>query len=496
MTDLHAVPPPATAGTRAAAADEPAAPRPAAGGAADHWDVIIIGGGPAGTTVGSKLAQRGRKVLLLEREKFPRFHIGESITAFGFTVFKEMGVYDELAAMNDVKKKGLEFVLWDKNFPVFFYRENRDDPQNWAFQMARSRLDKVLLDQARRNGVDIREEHLVKRVLFQGDEAIGVEYKDYSQGPSDELRYAYAKWIVDASGQGAIINHQLKNNWYNDPLLENKMAVFSHWRGDIEIKNTDDELNFKLCAHRNRRDWAWYIPISKDTVSLGVVLSQQTVKVEAQTKSLEQIFYDYAKDIPYVSELLKNPTLKTVEKFRVVRDYSYRSQHYYGNRWAIVGDSAGFIDPIFSTGLQVAFNSAYALVEPLNTLLDQERPDTSLLKAYDAAVDRYFRVNSMLVYLFYLCKLDYRNYNFNYLWKTIQWAGWSDRMACAVLYLRYIFAPNKSKGKWFNQILFGNPGMENPLGDVAMALSRNYDKVFHDRTLRPPRQEQLVEAQA
>ncbi|MBV8200391.1 MAG: tryptophan 7-halogenase, partial [Acidobacteria bacterium] len=167
--------------------------------AAEHFDVIIIGGGPAGTTVGSKLVQRGRKVLLLEREKFPRFHIGESITAFGFTVFKEMGVYDELAAMNDVKKKGLEFVLWDKSFPVFFYRENRDEPQNWAFQMARSRLDKVLLDQARRNGVDLREERLVKRVLFQGDEAIGVEYKDYSQGPSEELHYAYAKWIVDAS---------------------------------------------------------------------------------------------------------------------------------------------------------------------------------------------------------------------------------------------------------------------------------------------------------
>src|SRR4051812_42908248 len=120
----------------------------------EHFDVIVIGGGPAGSTVSSKLAQRGRKVLLLERDKFPRFHIGESITAFGFTVFKDLGVYEELAAMNEVKKKGLEFVLWDKSFPIFFFRVNRDEPQRWAFQMARSKLDNVLLDAARRHGVD------------------------------------------------------------------------------------------------------------------------------------------------------------------------------------------------------------------------------------------------------------------------------------------------------------------------------------------------------
>ncbi len=463
----------------------------------DNFDVIIIGGGPAGTTVGGKLVQRGRKVLILEREKFPRFHIGESITAFGFTVFKELGVYDELEAMNEVKKMGLEFVLWDKAFKVYFARESPQGPRRWAFQMARGKMDKVLLDNARRLGVDVREEHLVKRVLFDGERAVGVEYKDYSHGPSDELKTAHANWIVDASGQGALINHQLRDNWYADPLLEYKMAVFSHWRGDIEVKNTEDELNFKLCVHRNRRDWAWYIPVAKDTLSLGVVLSQQTVKDEAQTKSLEQIFYDYARDIPFISEILKNPTLKTVEKFRVVRDYSYRSSRYYGDHWVIVGDSAGFIDPIFSTGLQVAFNSAYALIDPLDRLLEQQQADLTLLVPYDRAVDRYYRINSMLVYLYYLCKLDYRNYNFSYMWSNIRWAGWSDRLRCARLYLRYLVGSREQKATWFNEILFGNPGAANPLGDVAMALSRNYDKVFHERAqeiARAPRQEHLVEA--
>ncbi|HTQ80370.1 MAG TPA: hypothetical protein VMM92_10260, partial [Thermoanaerobaculia bacterium] len=157
------------------------------------------------------------------------------------------------------------------------------------------------------------------------------------------------------------------------------------------------------------------------------------------------------------------------------------------------GDSAGFIDPIFSTGLQVAFNSAYALIDPLSELLDQKTPDISRLERYHQSLDRYYRINSMLVYLFYLCKLDYRNYNFSYLWNNIQWAGWSDRLGCAVRYIRFIFASKVKQAKWGAEILFGNPGQENPLGDVAMVLSHNYDKVFYQRSERAARQERLAE---
>ena len=459
----------------------------------EKFDVIIIGGGPAGSTVGAKLAQRGRRVLLLERERFPRFHIGESITAFGFTVFKDLGVFEELDAVNEVRKMGLEFVLHDRRLPVYFLRQDPQQPRPWAFQLPRATLDKVLLDAARRHGVDVREEHLVKRVLFAGEQAVGVEFKDYSRGPSAETREARASWIVDASGQGAIINHQLRNNWYNDPLLQDKMAIFSHWRGDIEVKNSDEELNFKLCVHRNRRDWAWYIPVGRDTLSLGVVLSQQTVRQELRTKRPDQVFHECARDIAFISDILENPTLRTIERYRVVRDYSYRSKRYYGDHWVIVGDSAGFIDPIFSTGLQVAFNSAYALIDPLDALLDDGQASKELLETYHRNLDRFYRINSMLVYLFYLCQLDYRNYNSTYLWKNIQWAGWSEQIGCARRLLRFVFARRRQRIEWYSQILFGNPGQKNPLGNLAMALSHNYDKVFGERAARPPRQPELVE---
>jgi halogenation protein CepH len=348
--------------------------------------------------------------------------------------------------------------------------------------MARQKLDQVLLDNARRVGVTVREEHLVKRVLFEGDRAVGVEYKDLTSSDPDQVHRVYAKWIVDASGQGAVLNHQLKDNWYPDPLLEKKMAIYCHWQGDIEVTNTDDDLNFKLCVHRNRRDWAWYLPIDKDRLSLGVVLSQETVKEESRSKDLAAIFHSYAKDIPFVSEILQNPTLKPVEKFRCVKDYSYRSKRYYGNGWAICGDSAGFIDPIFSTGLQVAFNSAYALIDPLDSVLDQESPDLSRLEVYHRTLDRYYRVNSMLVYLFYLAKLDHDDYHSPaFLWKNIQWAGLKDRLAFIWHGLRYLRANRETRLRWGGQVLFGNPAPGNVVADLYMALSRNYDKVLRDK---------------
>lgn len=458
----------------------------------ERFDVVIIGGGPAGATCGTRLVQRGRKVLILERHKFPRFHIGESITAFGFTVFKDLGVYDELKALNYVKKKGLEFVMHEKTRKIYFLADQANEPgeKPWAFQMARGKLDKTLLDNARRHGVDVREEHLVKRVLFEGDRAVGVEYKDLTSDDPDRAHRVYGRWIIDASGQGAVLNHQFKDNWYPDPLLEQKMAVFCHWQGDIEVENTDHELNFKLCVHQNRRDWAWYIPIDRDILSLGVVLSQQTVREETRTKSLEQIFYDYARDIPYISDILKNKSLKTIEKFRCVKDYSYRSKRYFGNGWTIVGDSAGFIDPVFSTGLQVAFNSAYALIDPLDAILSQpdEKLDLSPLKGYDRALDRYYRVNSMLVYIFYLCRLDHEYFrSASYLWKNLQWAGLSDRLAFIWHGLRYLMADKDTRLRWGIQVLFGNPAETNVVADLYMALSHNYDKVFSQK-IRSARQ--------
>jgi flavin-dependent dehydrogenase len=465
----------------------------------ERYDVIIIGGGPAGSTVGTLLARKGYDVLLLERHKFPRFHIGESITAFGFHAFKDLGVYDELKAMNHVQKKGLEFVMREGSKKVYFPSDLINEPGElpWAFQMPRARLDQVLLENTRRKGVTVLEERLVKQVLFEGDRAVGVEVKDLTEGSSDETRKVYARWIVDASGQGAILNRQLEDNWADDPLLEKKFAVYSHWQG-VDIVNNDDELNFKLCVHENRRDWAWWLPVGKDVVSLGVVLSQETVKNESKTKDLEAIFYKYAADIPHVDKLIQDPKVQRVEKFRCGKDYSYRAKRFYGKGWALVGDSGGFIDPIFSTGMQIAFNSAYSLAEQLDKALESDPADEKPLAAYQKKYTEFYRFNSMLVYLFYLAKLDYRNLNNGrYLWKNLEWAGLWDRLKFIYYGQRILLTKPKKVNKWGEQVLFGNPGDDNLLAKFLLMLSDNYAKVYAGKTTRAkwsPQSTELVEA--
>jgi len=446
-------------------------------------DVIVVGGGPAGSTCATLLARAGYDVLLLERHKFPRFHIGESITAFGFEAFKKLGVYDELKRLNFVKKKGLEFVLREFSLKAYFFTEHPNEPGElpWAFQMKRAELDTVLLDNCKRSGAKVLEEQLVKQVLFDGNRAVGVEYKDLAPGSSDELRRAHARWIIDATGLAGLLNRQLKDNWYNDPLLENKIAVFAHWTGDFEITNTDEDVNFRLCVHDNRRDWAWFLPVDKHVVSLGVVLSQETAKSEVRSRTPEEIFYHYAQGIPYLDDFLRRHQLTQTEKFRVVKDYSYRCRRFHGESWALVGDSAGFIDPIFSTGLQLAFNSSFALVECLQRALAEERPDSSHLAVYSRRFDDFYRLNSMLVHMFYLARLDPRRVlDPYYMWGHLSWAGAKYRLLFIWYFVRATFTSRRTSRIWTEQLLFGNPDPDNVFARLCLMLSHNYD-LLHGR---------------
>jgi halogenation protein CepH len=465
----------------------------------ERYDVVILGGGPAGSTVGTLLARQGYDVLLLERHKFPRFHVGESLTAFSFHVFKDLGVYDELKAVSYVQKKGLEFVMREGNKKVYFPSVpdlvNEPGELPWAFQMPRARLDRVLLENARRKGVTVLEERLVKRVLFARDRAVGVEVRDLSEGGEpDEVRHIQARWIVDASGQGAILNRQLEDNWAADPLLEKKLAVYSHWKG-IDVVNSDDDLNFKLCVHENRRDWAWWLPVDRDVVSLGIVLSHESLKGESKAKDFEAVFSKYAAGIPCLDKLVQDPRVQRIEKLRCSKNYSYRARRFHGHGWALVGDSGGFIDPIFATGLQIAFNSAYALAEHLDQALRSDPMDESHLAAYQAKCTESYRFNSMLAHLFYLARLDYRNLSKGrYLWENLEWSGPWDRLRFLYYGRRILRTSPTRVNRWAEQVLFGKPADDNLLARFLLMLSDNYEKVYARKTPRAKWEPKLVEA--
>jgi flavin-dependent dehydrogenase len=457
-----------------------------------HYDVIIIGGGPTGTTCATLLSRRGRRVLLLEREKFPRFHIGESLTLFAADAFRCLGVYDELNSINYVQKRGLEFVLPDRSKKIYFKDRSEPTGDPWAFQMARAKLDEVLLRNAERHGAEIRQQHSVKEVLFEKGRAVGVSYVDQSEEPHGSAQRVHGRWILDCSGQSAVLNRQLAHNCRNDPLLSEKIAIFSHWRSEIGIENSEVELNFKLCVHPNRRDWFWYFPIDRNLVSLGVVLDRYSAKHRAG--NLESLFRHYADETPFVREFLQDPSHRRIQKFRGVADFSYRSLSYSGDGWALAGDSAGFLDPIFSTGLQIAFNSAFKLAEIIDRVLKTPSDAQQMLEGYRIAVDQLYRINSTLVHRFYLSGIDYEKMESGwYLLTSTQWA--SSRYLLRFFWhgANVILRPKRVVRRWARDVLFGNVQPGNRIAALFLALAENDEAVLTRRGHSPELRQHFIE---
>jgi len=456
-----------------------------------EYDVIVIGGGPSGSTCSTLLAQRGRKVLLLEREVFPRFHIGESLTLFAPEAFRRLGVYEELAAMNYVQKRGLEFVLPGKSKKIYFAERCKHEThsQTWTFQMPRARLDAVLLKNAEASGVIVRQQHAVQRVLFEGQRAVGVSFIDLRRGVPAQPESVYARWLVDCSGQSSVINRQLKNNCFNDRLLDDKIAVFAHWTGDFEIVNGETELNFKLCVHPNRRDWFWWFPIDRHLVSIGVVIDRHSI--QNRHCSLEDLFMRRVAETPFINDFFANPSLRRTENFRSVKDFSYRSRHYYGDGWVLAGDSAGFLDPIFSTGLQICFNTSFKMVDVLDRSLDDGiAVDAHAWQEYESTVDRLYRINSTLVYKFYQCGIDFEEMERG--WSLLSGTTWIS----PILLLRFLYhgaqlilRPRSVIRSWARDVLFGNVQPGNKVADLFLVLADNYEKLCSRKLASPaPRQ--------
>jgi flavin-dependent dehydrogenase len=325
-------------------------------------DVIVIGGGPAGATVSTLLAQQAVGVELFERERFPRFHIGESLIPETYWVLKRLNMLPKMQRSHFVKKYSVQFVnASGKLSAPFYFWDNKPHECSQTWQVARSEFDQMMLDNAREHGVVVHEGVRVVDVLFDGERAVGVTIQ-VDGGRREDVR---ARVVVDASGQAGLLQNRLRLRVW-DPVL-NKGAIWTYWEGAYRDTGRDEGATMVLQT-ASRNGWFWYIPLHNNIVSVGVVAPfDYLFKNRNGTGDYAQTYQEEVDRCPAVKYRVSPGT--RVTGYFATKDYSYRATRVSGDGWVMIGDAWGFLDPLYSSGVLLALRSgemaADAIVEGL-----------------------------------------------------------------------------------------------------------------------------------
>ena len=356
----------------------------------DEYDALVIGGGPAGSTVAALLAEKGWRVVLLEREKFPRYSVGESLMPYCYFTLDRLGLIDQIKSKGFPKKHSVQFVSTQGSVsqPFYFFQRLKHEAAT-TWQVLRSEFDRILLENARSKGVRVLEETAVTALLQQGPSVSGVQALS---GNGEHFQFR-APLTVDASGRAAFAANRYR--WRVRDAFLNRIAIWTYYRGAKRDPGLDEGAT--TVAYLPRKGWFWYIPLADDVVSVGLVAEKSYLF--AEERDPERVF---------LREIPKNPWVRRhldggcrCEPFRVTREYSYRSTRYASPGLVLVGDALGFLDPVFSSGVFLALKSGELAADAADLALASKDFSTAPFQSYGEQINRGLEAMRKLVYAFY-----------------------------------------------------------------------------------------------
>jgi len=373
----------------------------------EETDVLVVGGGPGGSTLATLVAMRGHRVVLLEKEKFPRWQIGESLlpsTVHG--ICRLTGVADELAKAGFTKKRG-GTMRWGTNPEPwtfsFSVSPRISSETSHAYQVERSRFDQILLDHARNTGVDVREQHSVVSVLSQDGRISGVTCTD-ADGNRTTIR---ARYVIDASGNQSRI-HQSVGGTREYSEFFRSLALFGYFENGKRLPEPNS--GNILCAAFDS-GWFWYIPLTPTLTSVGAVVRRELAeKIQGDP---EQALASLIAECPLITEYLQGATRVTEGQYgqlRVRKDYSYANTRFWRPGMALVGDAACFIDPIFSSGVHLATYGALLAARSINSVLAGEVEEEAAFAEFEERYRREYSAFHDFLVSFYNLHVDENSY--------------------------------------------------------------------------------------
>ena len=431
-------------------------------------DVIVIGGGPAGSSAATMLTRMGWSVILLERERFPRDHVGESLLPASLPILEELGVLKTVAAEGFTEKYGATMVWGAGNERWSWHFSETNKTSSHAYQVWRPRFDQILLENAATNGVDVRQQHRVVEVDLGGQEEMAVRVAN-----DDGERVLRARFLVDASGQSGLIVRKLGLR-EDDPDFQN-LAVYAYYEG-AERLPAPDAGNIFIESYEH--GWFWNIPLHNGLMSVGAVVDHRLGSEGIREHGLEDFFERQVADAPHTAAILREA--RRTASPAVIRDWSYSASQVVGDGWIVAGDAACFIDPLFSTGVHLALSAGVMAAAYVTTALTDPELAAAARPVYKDLYYSQYDLFRQLARLFYSTNRSVDSY----FWETRRITGADESLSPRSAFIRAV-AGQPPKG--YERAVLQR-------GDIPGALLTGVDEIGATRKARNGRYRSLVQA--